>query len=188
MNKQHHSTLFEKPKISEEELQIKEAQKNSDKFEVLYNKYYEQIFRYIYQRVSDKQVAFDLCSQVFLKAMINLKDYKYQGFPFSAWLYRIAKSETYQSFRDNKNHRIININDSQLEAIAEEFNEKQNIGNKELIKLLSQLKEEEIQFIEMRFFEERSYREIANILEIKENYAKVKTHRIIQKMKKLIQQ
>jgi RNA polymerase sigma-70 factor (ECF subfamily) len=51
---------------------------------------------------------------------------------------------------------------------------------------MQQLKEKDMEIIEMRFFEERPFKEIAEILNITESNAKVKTYRILEKMKKLM--
>ena len=83
----------------QEELIIIEAAKiNPNQFAPLYTKYYEQIFNYIYNRMASKDVAFDITSQVFLKAMTNLSKYIYIGVPFSSWLFRIAHNELMQVF------------------------------------------------------------------------------------------
>jgi RNA polymerase sigma-70 factor (ECF subfamily) len=168
---------------------IKYAQKNPRGFEPLYNKYYEQILRYIYQRIDDKDAAYDITSQVFLKAMNNIHKYEYRGVPFASWLYRIAKSELYQSFRDKKARRTVNVDSSKLANVIEEFEEQGGEEERKmLIKLIRQLKDDEIQMVEMRFFEKRSFKEIGEILDITENNAKVKSHRIVKKMKKLFNQ
>lgn len=170
-----------------EELQwIKRAKEDPRSFEPLYNKYYEQIYRYIYQRMDDKELAHDITSQVFLKAMNNLPKYEYRGVPFASWLYRIAKSELYQSFRDDKATRTINVDTSNLHDLIDDLEEDKSDENREmLLKAIGDLTEEEVQMIEMRFFEKRSFKEIGDILEITENNAKVKTHRIVNKMKTL---
>lgn len=169
---------------------IKYAQKDPRGFEPLYNKYYEQILRYIYQRIDDKDTAYDITSQVFLKALNNIHKYEYRGVPFASWLYRIAKSELYQSFRDKKARRTVNVDTSHLANVMEEMEEP--IGGEEerrlLLHLIGELKEDEVQMVEMRFFEKRSFKEIGEILDITENNAKVKSHRIVKKMKKLFNQ
>ena len=68
---------------------VRAAQKDIQAFEKLYDKNYEAIFRYVYQRVSTKDEAFDITSQIFMKAMTNIKQFKFKGFPFSSWLYRM---------------------------------------------------------------------------------------------------
>lgn len=166
------------------------AQKDPRGFEPLYSKYYEQILRYIYQRIDDKDTAYDITSQVFLKALNNIHKYEYRGVPFASWLYRIAKSELYQSFRDKKARRTVNVDTTHLANVMEEIEEPVGgeIERKILLQLIGQLKEDEVQMVEMRFFEKRSFKEIGEILEITENNAKVKSHRIVQKMKKLFNQ
>lgn len=168
---------------------IKYAQEDPRGFEPLYNKYYEQILRYIYQRIDDKETAYDIASQVFLKALNNIHKYEYRGVPFASWLYRIAKSELYQSFRDKKARRTVNVDTSNLSEMIDEMEEDTTEETRKLlIKVIGKLKEEEIQMIELRFFEKRSFKEIGEILEVTENNAKVKSHRVINKMKKLFNQ
>jgi RNA polymerase sigma-70 factor, ECF subfamily len=170
--------------LSENDI-VEAAKKDPKQFVVLYTKYYEQIFRYIHQRMDDKEMAFDITSQVFLKAMINLPKYKYKGVPFSSWLYRIAMSEVYQSFKDKKSTRTVNVDTSNVEDIIEEVEEDNTVEMREaLIKVIGNLPEVELQIIEMRYFEKRSYREIGDILGMTENNAKVKAYRIVEKLKK----
>ena len=170
--------------LSENDI-VEAAKKDPKQFEALYKKYYEQIFRYIHQRMDDKEMAFDITSQVFLKAMINLPKYKYKGVPFSSWLYRIAMSEVYQSFKDKKSTRTVNVDTSNVEDIIDEV-EQDNTGEmrEALIEVIGDLPEIELQIIEMRYFEKRSYREIGDILGMTENNAKVKAYRIVEKLKK----
>jgi len=174
----------QKQLLSENDV-VEAAKKDPKQFEALYKKYYEQIFRYIHQRMDDKEMAFDITSQVFLKAMINLPKYKYKGVPFSSWLYRIAMSEVYQSFKDKKSTRTVNVDTSNVEDIIDEV-EQDNTGEmrQALVEVIGDLPEIELQIIEMRYFEKRSYREIGDILGMTENNAKVRAYRIVEKLKK----
>ena len=61
--------------IGGEEAEIDAARDNPRLFSVLYNRYYETLFRFIYQRLDSKDTAADLCAQVFLKAIIHLPSY-----------------------------------------------------------------------------------------------------------------
>ena len=171
----------------EEELSwIQKAQKDPECFGPLYKEYHEQIFRYIYQRMDDEDLAFDITSQVFMKALKNINKYEYRGVPFASWLYRIAKSELFQAFRDKKAERTVNVDSLHLFEIAEELEEDSNESNKkQMMKCLKLLKENDMQLIELRFFEKRSFKEIGEILELTENNAKVKTFRAIEKLKQL---
>jgi len=171
----------------EEELEwISRAKKDPSHFGPVYKEYHEQIFRYIYQRLGDEETAFDITSQVFMKALNSLHKYEYKGVPFSSWLYRIAKSEVYQAFRDKKAERTVNLETIHLFDIAEEIEEDSNEKNKAaILKCLNSLKEGDVELIEMRFFEKRSYKEMGEILDIKENNAKVKTFRALDKLKQV---
>ncbi|MCU0360266.1 MAG: sigma-70 family RNA polymerase sigma factor [Bacteroidia bacterium] len=169
----------------EEELRWIEAAKlNPEAFRPLYEKYYKAIFSYLYQRMSSKDTAFDTTSQVFLKALTNLKTYEFRGVPFSSWLYRIAHNEMVQVFRKQKEQRVVNADINDLKFICEENKE---VFFEEYIpylkKIIGKLKEKELQLVEMRYFEKRPFKEIAEILNISEINAKVRMYRIIEKLK-----
>jgi RNA polymerase sigma-70 factor (ECF subfamily) len=170
-----------------ESLRVEEAKRNPEKFEALYNTYYERIFRFAYQRVDEKEIASDITQQVFMKAMLNIRKYEYRGLPFSSWLYRIARNELNQLFRKNNSHRTVNIDETDLRYVADEMKVD---GLEEYSKILpdviAELDEDDLQLVEMRFFEKRAFKEIADILDITENNAKVKLYRVLDKMKAAI--
>ena len=173
-------------RLQEELILIREAKKDPERFGPLYRKYHEQIFRYVYQRMDDQDLAFDVTSKVFIKALTNLHKYEFRGVPFSSWLYRIAKSELYQAYRDRKARRTVNVESMQIFEMIEEFDQDDNTANKKkLFQCLSLLREPDLQMIEMRYFEKRSYREIGEILDISENNAKVRSFRALERLRKL---
>jgi RNA polymerase sigma-70 factor (ECF subfamily) len=182
-----HSNFHQTNQLLQDEIDlIKKAQKNPEQFGPLYKKYHEQIFRYIYQRMDDVDLAHDITAQVFMKAILHISTYEYRGVPFSSWLYRIAKSELYQSFRDKKTERTINIDTINVAIIIDEIETDETEENKKhLLNSLSLLKEKDVQLIELRFFEKRSFKEMGEILELTENNAKVKTFRALEKLKTL---
>jgi len=183
VNPVYHQT---KDRLLDEMTLITFAKKDPERFGQLYTKYHEQIFRYIYQRVDDQELAFDVTSQVFVKALNNLHKYEYRGVPFSSWLYRIAKSELYQAFRDRKARKTVNVENMHVFEMIEEFDEDDsNENKKKLIDCLANLDYTDMQLLELRYFEKRSYREIGEILEITENNAKVKSFRALKKLKNL---
>jgi len=171
---------------SEKEL-INLAKKNSKYFEPIYKKYHEQIFRFVYQRLNNEDDAADITSQVFLKALLNLEKYEFRGFPFSSWLYRIALNEVNQHYRKTKNKRSVNLEEEHLKDIAEESGNTFNQEKREkLLTTLTNLEEQKLILIEMRFFEKRSFKEIGRVLNITENNAKVRTYRVLEEMKKIM--
>ncbi|MFO0355738.1 MAG: RNA polymerase sigma factor [Sphingobacteriaceae bacterium] len=183
-NARYHHTAVQ---LQEEQLIIEAAKENPDRFAPLYDKYYKQIFGYLYQRMDDKDTAFDLTAQVFLKALTNIGRYEYKGVPFASWLYRIAHSELMQLFREQKNKRAINADIGDLRFIceeAEEFYLEDYIPV--LKKAITELDADDLQMVELRFFEKRAFKEIGEIMNITENNAKVRMYRILERLKKAI--
>ena len=177
-----------KDQLLEENSYVEASKKDPAKFEYLYNKYHEQIFRYAWQRMDDKDLAFDVTSQVFMKALSNIHKYQFRGVPFASWLYRIAKSELYQSFKESNAKRTVNIETTHVYEIMSEIDEDDNEALKaQLIKEIAALPEKDLQLIELRYFEKRSYREIGQIIGLTENNAKVRAYRVLRKLQKRFQ-
>lgn len=165
--------------------EVQAAQADMSQFAVLYERYYEAIFRYLYKRCQDEELAADLTSDTFLKAIKNLAAYTFKGLPFSSWLYRIAYTELAQYYRKNKKMRVVTIEDEGLGGIVEESEwQKQELSLEALKRVLNRLEPDELILIELRYFDKMPYKQIAEILAITENNAKVKTYRIIEKLKK----
>jgi RNA polymerase sigma-70 factor, ECF subfamily len=87
----------------EDEKRLVEQAKAGDgeAFALLYEAYIDRVYRFIFFRVTDVQVAEDLTSQVFLKAWENLNRYHPHG-PFLAWLYAIARNTVIDNYRTRK--------------------------------------------------------------------------------------
>lgn len=173
--------------LHSEQLIIEAAKLNPEHFGPLYDKYYKQIFGYVYQRMDDKDTAFDLTAQVFLKALTNIEKYEFKGVPFASWLYRIAHSEVMQLFRNKKNLKTINADIGDLRHICEEVEEEYMEQYKGiLMTVIKELPADDLTLVEMRFFEKRPFKEIAEILDITETNAKVKLYRILERVKKTL--
>ena len=178
------SALFESNEMAFENELIRASISNPENFGPMYEKHYKSIFRFLYQRLNQKDEAHDLTAEVFIKALLNIGKYEFRGKPFISWLYRIAYNELMQFFRHKKNHRTINADIQDLRFIQEEadivyFEE----FIPQLKELITGLHPDDLILVEMRYFERRPYKEIAEILELSEVNAKVKMHRIIEKLK-----
>lgn len=176
-------------KLLEEKEVIEAAKRDPKHFAPLYEKYYEQIFRYLHQRMNDLDDSAEVCSRVFMKAMTKIQKFEYRGVPFSAWLYRIAYNELNQFYRKSKKQKSVNMDQTQMEEVLADFAEGENESEKmsqkrKLLELLKTLDDSIVEMIEMRFFDQMSFREIGEVLEITENNAKVKFYRIMQRIKK----
>lgn len=178
---------FTREDMQQEQILVEAAKQDPEQFRGLYNRYYERIFLYVWQRIDDKEVAHDVTSQVFLKAMQNLYKYEFKGVPFASWLYRIAKSEVYTVLRKQQVQRTVNIDSVGMGDMVSEMEEDPYAEWMPVLSAaVAELEEDDLQLVEMRFFEKRPFKEIADILDITENNAKVRTYRILEKLKKIL--
>ncbi len=166
---------------------IQKAKEDKRFFEPLYKKYFEQVYRLVFSRVQDVDLAGDITSEAFGKALSHLKDYKFQGYPLSAWLARIALNSCYDYFRAQKKQRHVSLENYVSHDIVFEIEIEEN--EKELWlamlpEVLDKLKPAELELIELRFFEGKSFAEIGYILSITEGNAKTRTYRILKRLKK----
>lgn len=168
----------------EELVQIDAARLDPSRFAPLYDRYYKQIFMFIYQRFRNKEQAADLTSQVFLKAMLHLHRYRDKGYPFSAWLYRIAFNEMNMLHRNNKKMTEVEIQESDAMEMIQEMDEKYSEDNCVLIlEVLSEMHPDICTLIELRFMQKLSFQEIGVIFGITEENAKMKVYRALGKLK-----
>jgi RNA polymerase sigma factor (sigma-70 family) len=87
---------------------IEDAKSNPLAFGKLYDTYYPKISNYLLHRMPGADIAQDLTSEVFYKAMTRLTTFSWRGISFSAWLYKIANNEIkmYYRKRERKNFSL----------------------------------------------------------------------------------
>lgn len=172
------------PHLSADDQMVLAAQADRSQFAALYTKYHDQLARFIYQRMGSREEALDMTQQVFLQAMIALDRYEPRGFPFSSWLYRIALNEINTRYRKTKNQRTINIDDAGMAGMMDELQEPYSEEREEmLLAAMQHLEEDDVQVLEMRFFEKRPFKEIAEIRDSNESAVKMKVYRLLDKLK-----
>lgn len=170
--------------IRKEEQIIERSKTNPQAFGELYEKYFDPIFNYIMRQTDDEDLAGDLCSQTFVNALNHLPKYEYRGFPFSAWLYKIAGNEVNKHYRKNKGKKIFSIEELKVKQLVEENADTWDEDLIErVIKYMNELPTEMIQVLELRFFENKDFKEIAFILDMTEGGAKMRTYRALDKLR-----
>ena len=165
---------------------IAQAKKDKNAFYLLYNKYWDQMFLYIFKKVQSMDDAGDICQTAMLKAMMNLPKYEDRGFPFSAWLYRITSNEVNLYFRKKKKEAFVEIKETHVKELMQEveISGLNSVDDQEkILIILGDLKPDQAEIIEMRFFFSYSFKEIADFYKISEASAKMKLYRIIDKLK-----
>lgn len=172
--------------LENENKYIKSAQNgNGEAFGLLYDCYLAKIYRFVFVKVNNKTIAEDLTHEVFLNAWKNLKSYAQKEFPFSSWLYQIARNEVIDFYRTRKK----NIS---LEEIKEDYLKTQEDKdldaeiNLEIIgKLIRLLKPDQQDVIIMRFIEDLNHEEIAATLGKSAGAVRLIQHRAINSLKEL---
>jgi RNA polymerase sigma-70 factor (ECF subfamily) len=172
----------------QEEKLIRLAQKDINAFGPLYDAHFNTVFGFIFRRTRNQALTGELASIVFMKAMNSLVKYKITGVPFSAWLIRIALNEVRQHHRRTNKNTSVPLNEANLISVYEELGEKQSKERnmEALLSGLNQLDDESASYIELRFFEGRSFKEMAEILGISADNAKVKTYRVLKQLRAIM--
>lgn len=163
---------------------IEQAKRDPEKFGRLYAKYYEKIFTYVNKKVNCLESSADIVSQVFFKAFINLHKYEFKGVPFGSWLFRIAKSELYQYFREQSKIQYSDFQSLDFALFFDSYEQEETDANIErLKKCLAKLNKSDSEIIVMRFYQKMPFKEIGDLKNMSENNAKVKCFRAISKLK-----
>lgn len=90
------------PGRDEERNLVERAKRDPREFGALYDRHFQQIYRFVYSRVREQTAAEDVTSEVFIKALKAIPRYQDTGRPFAAWLYQIAVNaiaDRYRSLR-----------------------------------------------------------------------------------------
>jgi len=148
------------PAQADERLLVEAAQKDPARFAELYEIHFERIYLFIARRTRDRDRAEDLTSDVFHKALANLRQFEWRGVPFGAWLLRIAANAmTDQGKRSGRELTFANppeiSSEPELEAVED---------GARLFRLVDELPNDQAQVIRMRFAEQRNIRDIAKKL------------------------
>jgi len=170
---------------------IKKAKKNRTDFGVLYEKYFERIYLFIFKRLGNEDIAGDICQTAMFKAMMNIHKYEDRGYPFSTWLYRIASNEVNLHFRKVKKIAEVEIKEKDVITLLDEINFDHQVDTNDqekVIAILNGLKPEQTEIIELRFFFGYSFKEIAEFYNTSESSAKMKLYRLLEKIKKTSEQ
>ena len=165
---------------AEERLLVEAAQSDPAKFAGLYDIHFERIYAFIARRVRDRDRAEDLTSEVFHKALANLKSYEWRGAPFAAWLFRIAANALSDYFK--RAAREPDHAENSPEASGEPEQEAAEVQAR-LIRLVDKLPAEQRRVVFERFVEQRSIREIARQLGKSEGAVKQLQFRALEKLR-----
>ena len=138
---------------------------DTEAISALYERYAPQIHRYIASRLGDPVLAEDVCGDVFVKVLESLDRYEDRGWPFSAWLYRIAYARTVDVLRQARRRPSIPLDETLLGALDPPDEAiMARISYHEIKGVMGMLTSEQRLVLRLRFDEDRSLAEIAQSL------------------------
>jgi len=157
----------------------------TEQFSLLVERYQEKIYGLCYKMLGHWQDGEDLAQEIFLKAYNKLATFNFKA-KFSTWLYRIAVNACYDYLRQSKEKKgeveLKNIREVKEEEPEERFQEKERLLEIDLaVKSLSQ--EQQI-MLNLRLFGELSYEQIAKVLKITPEAAKMRYYRARNSLQK----
>jgi len=173
--------------VEEDRALVLAAQRDTAAAGQLFDKYYPQIFRYVYHSTLDHAAAEDLTSNVFFSAFRHLGLFRWRRIPFRAWLYRIATNELRMHYRRQKRMSAANAGPvdpespaavSSADTVAAELDD-----YRLLQRALLDLGQKYRTVVVLRYFEGKSLSEICEITHKREGTIKSQLHRALARLK-----
>ena len=176
-------------KDKEQEMVVK-AQQDLNMFAPLYDQYFPKIYSYVYHRVRNTQLAEDLVSETFYKALANIEKFKWQERSFACWLYTIARNQIVDSYRKQNPLLLDDASVNELVAPAKEDPETKVLEDslaQELLAAIHTLSPDQQDALLLRFREGLRLKEIAKILGKNEGAVKSLLFRGLKSLKRKLE-
>lgn len=171
----------------EEQLVTGAIRGDSSAFGALYDHYHPAIYRFVALKVGRREDAEDITHHVFLRAWQRIGQYEGRGYPFSSWLYRIARNQIVDFYRARREHADLDEVEPFLTAedgTAELLDHQAEVARVRAAVL--ELKSDYQDVIILRFIEERSLEETAEALSRSIGATKVLQHRALRNLRALL--
>lgn len=167
---------------------IKKAQEgDNDVISALYEHFYLSIFRYLYYRVGDPQIAEDLTSEVFLRMLRAIPNYTLRSVSFQAWLFQIARNIAIDHYRKSKFRDHISLEESIVShEESVDTSVQKGLDSEHLLKALTRLTDEQREVIIMRFVAGMPIAEVAQTLHKSENAIKALQRRALMVLRQIL--
>ncbi len=174
---------------TDEMIAIRVQHGDLEAFGILVKRYEDRLIRYGTRFIGRREQITDTVQDIFVKAYMNLNSFRASE-RFSPWIYRIAHNMFVNEIRRNARHPLFSMSfdtDSLFpHPIAAETADKDTLTKEEVTameKHLAQLKPADREIIQLYYFEELSYDEISDILQIAKNAVGVKIHRAKERLR-----
>lgn len=184
--------------MNEEKL-LKELESDPQKFGEIYESFYKNIFGYVFRRTMDYDAAKDIAAETFFKAYTGIGKFKWRNISVLHWLYRIATNELNKYFSSKKympeslcriqeeyGFDVTDYSNAESERILLEDEVQKHHDFMIINDLVKKLHVRYQEVISLKYFEQKSIKEIAFILNKKEGTIKSLLSRGIDKLKENI--
>jgi RNA polymerase sigma-70 factor (ECF subfamily) len=157
--------------LADEELVKHYALGNNKAFEVLLSRYKSRVYSYIYFIVRNRELTEDIFQDTFVKAIVTIKQGRYfESGKFLAWVNRIAHNLIIDHFRHERNENTVSNEDSEIDLFNNaklcedsiEDNLVQEQIMSDVVKLVDYLPDNQRDVIRMRYYDDLSFKEIAD--------------------------
>ena len=162
-------------------------------FGLIYDRYIDSIFRFIYYRVGDRQLAEDLTADTFLRALRNIGSFTWQGRDPGAWLVTIARNRVADHYKSGRYRLEISTSDlleTDREARGPEGSPESavvdHLTNVALLRAVKQLNPEQQECIVLRFLQGFSVSETAQAMGKNEGAIKALQYRAVRTLARLL--
>ncbi len=156
----------------------------------VYDQYADRIYAYIYRRVGQAEVAEDLTGQVFMRMLEAIRTGQGWRSSFSGWLYRIAHNLVIDYYRRRGRVTLVDIDEAApiKASHGDPVRSTESLLNREQLRAaLFQLTEEQAQVITLRFMDERSIAEVADLMDKTEGAIKALQYRAVLALRRVMQ-
>ena len=153
---------------------------NNSAFDILLNRHQDRLFNYIFFLVRSREVAEDIFQETFVKAITTLQQGRYQNDgKFSAWITRIAHNLVIDQFRIERNENAISNDDVEFDILNDAKLSEGTVENrmvneqvlKEVRMLIDELPDCQREVVFMRYYQDLSFKEIADMTGVSINTA-----------------
>lgn len=169
---------------------IERARTDPAAFGILYERYVDRIYSYVYYRTGNHADAEDLTAKTFYRAMQHIHHYQERGLPFSAWLYRIAHNLVANWHRDRTKRQMVSLDELHSLTVGEgpERAAERRERTETLLQVIRSLPPERQELLILKFVEHLSNAEIGKIMGRSEGAIKSLYHRTLLSLRELYEQ
>jgi RNA polymerase sigma-70 factor (ECF subfamily) len=157
--------------------------------EELYLLHFDRIYSYLHMSVGNRHDAEDLTTQVFVKMLESIGNFRWRSAPFSAWLFRIAHNLAMDHFRTNKRWQLEEEvpEPDPGEGSAAEEEALESIGRQSMLQLIEKLSPEQQQVLTLKFVFNFSNADAATILDKTDGAIKSLQHRALASLQRQLE-